>query len=203
MPIITFLQDIFSIGKGPYHRKIGRHTQRFCSKAVKRSANELQKKTFFIAAICADELVSTLVGLADKRQLAGFNGRTVQPKLARQQIVAALRVYLSAILTLTSSQKELLLQTTELQEQELLQAWCWIFEYAPADMQLFDNEFLPSYQQQGLEGLSRLAGTHLMEYLFEEKDVLSPLEMENLQSIMLDDVQAIVRVLQKGKVAAV
>jgi hypothetical protein len=48
VPIITFLQDVFSIAKGPYHHKIGRHTQRFCSKAAKYSGNEMQRKYFLL-----------------------------------------------------------------------------------------------------------------------------------------------------------
>jgi hypothetical protein len=41
-----------------------------------------------------------------------FKKRILKNKIAKQQIVIALRIYMSAILTLISSQKEILLQKT-------------------------------------------------------------------------------------------
>jgi len=202
MPIITFLQDIFSAVKGPYHRKVGRHTQRFCSRAVKRSTNQMQRKTFFIVAICADEFIASLIGVDDKRQVEPFKGRTLQQKISKKQVRAALRMYMSAILTLVSAQKGLLLQQMHLDEQQLLHTWCSIFEYLPTDMQLF-NDMLPEYQQGGMEGLCKLAGHHILSQLFMDNGLLSPAEMECLQKIMAEDATAVVRTLKLEKVEAV
>lgn len=203
LPIITFLQDIFSVVKGPYHRKIGRHTQRFCSKAVKNSANEVQKKVFFITAICADELIAALIGVDNKRQVKHFGRRVLKQKISKQQITAALRMYISVILTLISSYKEVLLQQTGMQEQELLHTWCRVFEYLPADKQLFDEVLLPAYQQGGIDGLSQLVGENILDQLFLENEDLSLSERSVLQNIMISDAAAVVRVLQTAKVRAV
>lgn len=195
MPIITFLQDIFAATKGPYYRKVGRHTQTFCNRAVKNAKNELQKKLFFVAAICADELIASFIGADDKRQVAAFKKRDLQKTIRKRQITTAMRVYLSAVLLLTSAQKELLLTNAGMTEQELLHAWCSIFEYTPADMQLFDTVLLPAYQQQGLEALSQTAGKAMLEQLFLTQAELNPAEQETLQNIMLEDAAAVLRVL--------
>lgn len=203
MPIITFLQDLFSVAKGPYHRKIGRYTQRFCSRAAKGTTNEIQKKIFLITAICADELIAALIGLDNKRQVEPFKGRTLKQKLAKQQVTVALRVYLSAILTLMSAQKELLLQKTGFQEQELLNTWCSIFEYSPSDIELFNEVLLHAYQQSGIDGLSELVGKNILKQLFLVNDVMSLSEIECLQKIMVEDAAAVVRVLYTDKLEAI
>ena len=203
MPIITFLQDIFSVAKGPYHRKIGRHTQRFCSKAAKRSTNEMQKRTFFMVAICADEFIAALIGVDNKRQVEPFKELTLKQKISKQEITAALRTYLSAILILISSHKEILLQQTYMQEQELLHTWCDIFEYLPSDMQTFNEVLLPAYQQGGIEDLSVLVGKNIREYLFVGNGVLGLSQREALQNIMVEDTVAVVRFLETKKVKVV
>lgn len=202
MPIITFLQDVFSIAKGPYHQKIGRHTQRFCSRAAKHSENEVQKKIFFVAAICADEFVATLLRLKNKKSLDPFEGRILQNKIAKQQIVRVFRVYISALLTLMSSQKERLLEKTGMQEHELLHLWCSIFEYSSFDMQMFNEFMLPVYRQEGIDGLSILLGENALNQLFIVNDVLSPFEIEKLQKIIVEDAAALLRVLQQRRAEA-
>lgn len=199
LPVITFLQDVFSAVKGPYHRKIGRHTQRFCSRAVKRSTNEMQKKVFFITAICADELIASLIGVDNKRQVAAFKGRTLKAKIAKKQITMALRVYMSGILTLISSHKELFLQQINMEEQQLLQTWCQIFDYVPSDMKLFDEVLLPTYRQGGIKSLSMSVGENILQPLFLESDGLSSSEMECLECIMVEDAAAVVHALATKK----
>jgi hypothetical protein len=202
VPIITFLQDVFSIAKGPYHHKIGRHTQRFCSKAAKYSGNEMQKKIFFVTAICADEFVAALLGVDNKRQKEMFKKRILKNKIAKQQIVIALRIYMSAILTLISSQKEILLQKTGLEEQELLRMWCFIFEYLSSNMQLFNELLLPAYQHDGIDGLSMSVGKSVIDQLFVVNDALNSFELEFLQRTMVEDVTAVLRLLEAGRVEA-
>ncbi|EIW19211.1 hypothetical protein SAMN04515679_4387 [Pelosinus fermentans] len=202
MPVITFLQDVFSMAKGPYHHKIGRHTQRFCSKAAKCSTNEMQKKIFFVTAICADEFVAALLGVDNKRHIEPFKKRTLKTKIAKQQIVITVRIYMSAILTLISSQKEILLLKTGLEEQELLRMWCSIFEYGPSDMQLFNELLLPAYQHDGIDGLSMSVGKSIIDQLFVVNDTLNPSELEMLQRTMIEDITAVLRLLEAGRVEA-
>lgn len=203
MPIITILQDIFSVVKGPYHRKIGKHTQRFCSKAVKQSKNEVQKKLFFIAAICADELIASLIGADNKRQVEPFQGRILKQKISKEQLTMALRTYLSAILTLMSSHKGILLEQACMQEQELLHTWCEIFEYLPSDRQLFNDVLLPAYRRGGIDELSVLVGENIMEKLFLGDGTLNVLQIEILQNIMIEDAVAVVQVFTTEKVKVV
>jgi len=200
VPIITFLQDVFSMAKGSYHYKVGRHTQRFCSNAAKCSTNEMQKKIFFVTAICADEFVAALLGADNKRQIEIFQKRTLKTK--KQQIVIALRIYMSVILTLISSQKDILLQKTGLEEQELLRMWCSIFEYGPSDMQFFNELLLPAYQHDGIDGLSMSAGKSMIDQLFVVNDALNPPELEILQKTMVEDITAVFRLLEAGRVEA-
>jgi hypothetical protein len=202
VPIITFLRDVFSMAKGPYHRKIGKHTQRFCSNAAKYSRNEVQKRIFLVAAICADEFIATLLRLENKRPDDPFKGRTLQNKIAKQQVTGALRIYMSAILTLISSRKDVLLQKTGMQEQELLHMWCSMFEYLPPDIKVFNEWMLPVYQQDGIDGLNMLVGKNVIDLFFIEKDALSLSEAEALQKIIVEDAAAVVRILQTDSVEA-
>ncbi|WP_378956589.1 hypothetical protein [Pelosinus sp. sgz500959] len=191
------------MAKGPYHRHIGRHTQKFCSKAVKRSNNETQKKIFFVAAICADELIASLIGVDNKRQIAPFKVRKLKNKILKPHITMALRIYMSALLTLISVEKKLLLQQTGMDEDGLLQAWCWIFEYLPSDMKLFDEVMMPSYQQGGIERLGFLVGKELSKRIFEDDHANSPEEIKILQDIMVEDAAVIMGLLQINNMEAV
>ena len=197
MPIITFIKDIFAAAKGPYHRNVGRHTQRFCAKAVKVAGNQVQKKIFFVAAICADEFIAAVTGMDNKRQPV-FPDRTVRNKLNRQQMTTALRAYMSAVLVLISSYKEGLLTHSGLQEPELLQAWCAVFEYGPSDMQLFDDMLLPAYRQGGIAALAAGLAQAVFNQVMTGSTALSLAEADALQTILLEDAAAVIRVLQPG-----
>ena len=196
MPIITFLQDIFAATKGRYYRTVGRHTQKFCSKAVNMSVNDAQKRIFFVTAICADELIAALMGVDKKRQVGPFNNRILKQKLSKQQIAAALRVYMSGILTLASTHKDALLAESGMQEEELLHVWCKVFDYSPSDMDLFDAVLLPAYRQGGIITLSTLVGKSILEHLFVTNEAMSSVETALLQNIMLEDAAAVIQIVQ-------
>lgn len=200
MPIITFLKDIFAAAKGCYHRTVGRHTQQFCTQAAKLSRNGVQKKIFFVTAICADEFIAALIGVDAKRPVGAFRERKLKPRLSAREISAALRIYISGILTLTSLHKTELLAKAELQEQELLQAWCRVFGYLPADMEVFDTVLLPAYQQGGITALSNLVGTAVLEQLFlPAGGAMSPEENAHLEQLLLEDATAVIRLVQSGR----
>ena len=199
MPIITFLKDIFAAAKGRYHRTVGRHTQQFCTQAVKLSRNGVQKKIFFVTAICADEFIAALIGVDAKRPVGAFGERKLKPRLSAREISAALRIYISGILTLTSLHKTELLAKAELQEQELLQAWCRVFGYLPADMDVFDTVLLPAYQQGGITALSNLVGKAVLEQLFLTAGTMSPEESAQLEQFLLEDAAVVIRLVQSGR----
>lgn len=201
MPVITFIKDIFAAAKGPYHRNIGRHTQRFCARAVRVAGNQAQKKLFFVAAICADEFMAAVTGMDSKGQLI-FPNRTVNKKINKQQMTAALRAYVSAVLVLISAHKDGLLLQAGLAEHELLQAWCTVFEYGPADMQLFDDILLTAYRQGGLSSLADSLAQAVFAQVMTGREAVSPAEAEALQASLLDDAAAVIRSLQPGTEAA-
>jgi len=198
MPVITFIKDIFSAVKGRYHRNVGRHTQHFCTKAVKIACNQIQKKLFFVAAICADEFIAALIKVDNKRQLEAFHSRNLKNKLTKQQVTIALRAYLSGMLVLISPHKEGLLAQTGFEEQELLHAWCSIFEYQPSDMHLFDKVLLPAYRHEGISGLSAAVAQAIFTQAMTDCQAMTPAEAGVLQAILLDDAAAAIRVLQPG-----
>jgi hypothetical protein len=197
MPVITFLQDMVSAVKGPYHRLVGRHTQRFCSRAVKRSANERQKRVLFIAAAGADDFITRLLDLQDKRQTRTFVKYALEKKVIKKQVSLVLRVYISAILILLGNSKELLLQEIGLNETEWIELWCWVFEYQPEDIRLF-NEVLTTYQQHGFDGLAISTGNVMINALSSMGNERGCLNIKPLENALLHDISAILRVKNEG-----
>jgi hypothetical protein len=197
MPVITFLQDMVSAVKGPYHRLVGRHTQRFCSRAVKRSANEQQKRVLFIAAAGADDFIARLLDLQDKRHTRTFAKHALEKKVTKKQVGLVLRAYISAILVLLGNSKGLLLQETGLNETEWIDLWCWVFDYQPEDIRLF-NEVLTTYQQQGFDGLATSTGNVILNALSSGGNERCCLNIKLLQSTLLHDISAILRVKNEG-----
>jgi hypothetical protein len=195
IPVITFLNDMLSFVKGPYHRHVGRHTQRFCQRAVQRTTDECQKRVLMVSAIAADELVAAILGVSDRNPSGPFQPR-VYKKITKMQVTKALRMYTSALLVLLGKHKELLLQKTKFTEQELLQVWCWVFDYSPSDMQLFDQIFLPAYAQKGIDGLAEIVGRNIIDTFYSSAS-LNALEIEALRDILIDDVTAIIANLNR------
>ncbi|QDR79012.1 hypothetical protein [Sporomusa termitida] len=201
MPIITCIKDIFAAAKGPYHRNVGRHTQRFCARAAKIAGNEVQRRIFLVAAICADEYMAAVAGVDNQRQVA-FPRRQRKKKISKQQMTAALRAYVSAVLVMISTHKEGLLTQAGLTEAELLQAWCEVFEYQPEDMRLFDEVLLPAYRQGGTAGLAAGLAQAVFDQVMAGGEAVGAGESEALQAVLLDDAAAVIRVWQPGSEAA-
>ena len=64
MPVITFLQYVSSLAKGPYHRLVGRtQPPRYCQRAVQKSDNDCQKNLLTLATVAADDVVADMLGL--------------------------------------------------------------------------------------------------------------------------------------------
>lgn len=194
MPIITFIQDLRGITKGPFYHKVGRHTIRFCSQAIKVSKkNESQKKLWLTASIDAEELVGGLLRFDKKRNMEQFKKLILRKDIKKLQILRVMRAYLSAILVAISNYKHDIIQGTSMTEESFLGAWCSIFEYKPEDMKVFDEILLLAWQQSGFEGLARSMGKIITDNLFVEHDELSSEELEELMVILGEDVSNILQ----------
>lgn len=184
-----------SYTKGKRFRLVGRHTQDFLSRAAKRSAaNELQKKVFFIAAVCADEITAAMLKLEIKPEMRAFKNRQVRQRVPAAAITTAMRVYISALLVAISSQKASLLDKMHMEEAAFLEIWCWAYGYQPADMVTFNEMLLPSYQQKGIESLAACAGGQIAQILFEGSDALSKAEIKTITKTLTNDAAAILSV---------
>ena len=165
MPVITFFQYVASLAKGPYHRLVGRHSQRYCQRAVQKSGNDCQKNLLTLATVAADDVVAGMLGLSSGQDKNIFEKRPYR-KISKNQATRAMRVYASALLALLGNRKELLLEKAGLPERELLAFWCRIFEYRADDMQIFDQTLLPAVVGGGLPGLAETAAKTMAGILF-------------------------------------
>ena len=199
MPVITFMQDLLAVTKGPFYHKIGRHTIRFCRQAIKVSANDLQKKLWLTAGIAAEELVAGLLKFDNKKNMEQLKTRIVRKDLKKQQVLRVLRVYLSAIVVSISTYKNEIIQGTLMTEESFLRTWCSIFEYKLEDMQVFDEILLPAWQQSGLEGLVRSMGNLITENLFVDHDELNTEELQELMTILVEDVSNILNYFKQSE----
>lgn len=152
MPVLTFVNYLYSFTQGPYYRLLGRHTRRYCTRAAQKAGGEAAKRALAVAAVSADEALAPLLGVS--RQ-GGSGSPPRKPKAAA--VAAALRVYLSALLVALSDHKDTLLAKTGRGERDLLSLWCAVFEYSPEDMQTFDQELVPAYRRGGAAGLAAAA----------------------------------------------
>ena len=108
-----------SSGKGQYRRLIGKHTHNFCSRAVKRSSSEIQKKILFIASAGADEFMARKLGVQfDKNVFFAAKNKSLSKNVNPKSSALALRVYLSALMVLLSNDKEMMLDKVGLNEIE-------------------------------------------------------------------------------------
>jgi hypothetical protein len=192
MPVLTFLHELFSFGRGPYERIVGRHTRRFCSRAAEKAKNDVQKRVLMVAAVCADELLASILGVA-KKSSANRSAGKVRPGADKKKVLGAMRFYLSALLVLLGTRKELMLQKTGIDEPKFLQLWCAVFEYQPIDMQRFDQELVPAYQRQDAEELATVVASVVSGQLFGGTDGIGASEVKER---LVDDMAAIIRVLE-------
>jgi hypothetical protein len=184
------LADLLALVKGPHDRHVGRHTQRYCKNAAQRAANVQQKRMLMVSAIAADDLVSALLGFGTPKLLGQFQTRSPLP-LRKVQITKSLKVVTSALLVLMGSYKEQLLTSTQFSEEQLLASWSRVFEYLPADSQIFDQELTPVFRQEGMAGLTAAVGDLLLATLFADPVPLSSTESTLLEEYLLNEAAAI------------
>lgn len=191
IPVVTFLHDLVSSVKGPYHRLVGRYTQRYLSRAAGKSKNEMQKKTLFIAAAGVDDVFSEVLGV--QRGAKGFSKSAAEKKVTRKAVNTAFRVYLSTLLILLGNDKDRLLNRIGLDEAAWVQLWCAVFEYDAGDMACFNQVLLTAYQQGGIEELLKAACASIAEALSPFNGEAAPPVEAAVRAGLTKDVAAILK----------
>jgi hypothetical protein len=187
MPILTFFNYIYSFTQGRYYRVIGRHTRRYCTRALQRGRGAPTQRALMVAAVGAEEFLAPLLGVSrDDKKAAPCQG------VKAAAVTGAMRLYLSALLVALGERKAVVLDKTGLSERDLLTLWCTVFEYKPEDMQRFDRELVPAYQQKGIDGLAAAVCAALPRL----PGAAGP-RPEALQEALGMDAAAVLRVLEK------
>lgn len=197
MSIITVIKNALSGKNRNYYRKVGKQTINFCKQASKISVNEHQRRILMSAAVSVDEVVAALLGLDHKRNAETFKDRHACKRLHREDILAVMRSYLSALLIMCTIFKAILLAKVEMAEKDFMAGWRSAFEYAPADVEIFDAELAPAFRSKGMDGLVEVLGRQMVNTLFQEKQPLSEMESASLRDMILDDIAAIKRYVEK------
>ncbi|MDQ5988680.1 MAG: hypothetical protein CSYNP_04441 [Syntrophus sp. SKADARSKE-3] len=193
MSIIVAIQDFLSGPERTYYRKVGKLTINFCKRASKMSVNEQQRRILMSSAVSADEVVAALLGLNQRRNAEAFKGRHPCSRLHREDLSTVMRAYLSALLILCATFKEIILAKTGMAEKDFMAGWRSVFEYSPADMQIFDEKLSPAFRSKGIDGLVEALGQQMIGALFKETQPLYTLEAVSLRNLLLDDMAAIKR----------
>ena len=149
------------------------------------------------AAVSVDEVVAALLGLDQKRNIKAFKDRHSCRRPPRKELLAVIRCYLSALLIMCVIFKEILLAKVEMPENDFMVGWRSAFEYSPADMKMFDEELTPAFRSKGMDGLVEVLGRQIVNTLFQEKQPLSEMEAASLRDMILDDMAAIKRYVEK------
>jgi hypothetical protein len=194
---MTVIQDFLSGTKRTYYRKVGKQTIKLYKRASKISVNEHQRRILMSATVSVDEVVATLLGLDHKRNAEAFKDRHACKKLHKEDILAVMRSYLSALLIMCAMFKEILLAKAEMSEKDFMAGWRSAFEYSPADMQMFDEKLAAVFRNKGMDGLVEVLGRQMVNTLFQEKHPLNEMESASLQDMILDDIAAIKRYVEK------
>jgi len=197
MSIITVIKKALSGKDRNYFRKVEKHTMTFCKQASKISVNEHQRRILFSAAVSTDEVVASLLGLDHKRNIEAFKDRHICRKQRKEDILFAMRSYLSALLILCAVFKEKLLDKVEMKENDFMISWRSTFEYSPDDMQMFDEKLASAFRSKGMDGLVDVLGRQMVNTLFQENQPLSGTEAASLRDMILDDMAAIKRYVEK------
>ena len=194
---ITAIQDFLSGAKRTYYRKVGKQTIKFYKRASKISVNEHQRRILMTATISVDEVVAALLGFDHKRNAEAFKERHSCRKMNRKELLTAMRCYLSSLLILCATFKDILIAKVEMPENDFMAGWRLAFEYSTADMQIFDDILATAFRSKGIKGLVEVLGRQMVNTLFQEKQPLSGMEAASLQDMILDDMAAIKRYVEK------
>jgi len=184
--------------KGPYYRLVGRFTQRYLRRAAGKSDNEIQKRLLFIAAAGADDYFSKIFNVQSKSAQL-FPKIAIEKKLRKQQINTAFHIYLSTLLILLGNHRDQLLKETGLSEAGWIQLWCSVFEYHAEDMEHYNKELLPAYQDMRLDTLAKSATSLILASLSCASSELLFVKESILEETLAKDISAVLRVLCSEK----
>lgn len=191
MSLFEKFQDFVSGEKRTHYRKVGKQTIKFCKQASKLSANKSQRRVLMCAAISADEVVSALMGLEERRDASAFKERRVRNPINGDQVPTLMRAYLSVLLVASVAFRDKLLAGTELSEAQFMAGWRSAFDYEATDIRRFDDELVPAFRAKGMDGLVEALGHVIADALFEEKGPLSSQERAFLLDMIAEDTAAI------------
>ncbi len=196
MPVITFLQDLFMVFKGPYERHVGKHTVNFCKRIGRHKLPEGMRQTLIMSAISADEAIAALMKVDHRRDASALDIPAVK-KPNPQRVKFALRAYISAILVIFGSYKQQLLHVAGQDEQKFIDMWTEVYSYNQEDMILF-NELLHRYQQNGISGISSVLCS-AVEGIWEGKNTFSEQHAEFFTKNLTEDIDAILFRISKRR----
>lgn len=109
-----------------------------CVKAKNKSPNEATKRFFMICAVSANDGIKDFLEYNQIMFDSFFAERRYFSKI-KKEIPTAVKSYISCMLILLSSNRELLRCKTGLTEEQLLYLWCEVFYYEESDRCLFDR----------------------------------------------------------------
>ena len=196
IPVLTIIHDLVGRMKGPYHRLVGRHTERYLSRAAKQAKQDTRKRILFIAAAGMDDYFSGFFQVRNATKT--FAKAAIEEKLKKRHVTRMLRIYLTTLLVLSGSCRDRLLAATGLDEAAWLKLWCDVFEYEGEDMEHF-NRLLASFQQAGTDGLMVAAAKLLAGELSGAGCGGLQVDADNLRSALSQDISAILRTLDQEK----
>ncbi len=198
IPVITFLRDLVSTAKGPYHRLIGYNTRRFCGRAAQKAVSAEHKRAMFVVAAGADAFLAGLLGFATDKGRPSGTPIPEAKALTRQHTGQAMRIYASTALIVLGMEKDHLLGATGLDEAQWMHRWCFAFEYQAQDMRLFNEVLLPACQQQGFDGLTEVSAKAIGDALSCTESGAIPVDAEAVRNAVLHDVSAILNRNNEG-----
>jgi len=106
--------------------------------AKSRSTNEAMKRFFMICAVSANDGIKEFLERNNLAFSSYWAHRRYFAKV-RDKVPVVVKSYLSCILLMLATQKELILKKTGMNEQELLSIWCEIFKYNDLDKEHFNQ----------------------------------------------------------------
>ena len=194
--VITVIQDFLSGTKRTHYRKVGKQTIKFCKRASKISVNEHQRRLLMSAAVSVDEVVAALLGLDHKRNAEAFKERHSCRRLHRKELLTVMRSYLSALLIMCAIFKEILLSKVEMSEKDFMAGWRSRLNIRrPICKCLMKN--LPRLFAARVWTVLLKCCRQMVNTLYQEKQPLSEMEAASLRDMILDDMAAIKRYVEK------
>ena len=196
IPVLTIIHDLVGRMKGPYHRLVGRHTERYLSRAAKQAKQDVRRRILFIAAAGMDDYFSGLFHVKDAAKT--FAKAAIEKKLKKGHITRLLHLYLTTLLVLSGSCRDRLLAAIGLDEAAWLKLWCDVFEYDGEDMEHF-NRLLASFRESGTDSLVAAAAKSLAGELSGAGCGGLQVDADTLRSALSQDMSAILRTLDQEK----